>query len=176
MVTSGGLQTLLQARITMSGLLRALFSQGLAARSQQRICAPQPRGGDCHRGCTPKQRALDARAEPIPLGQLCHGDTRVCPYPAAPLHRNQGRQRPQGAKGCLCCSSHCPAPRAADLSAGPCTAAAANRTLRPLGTNNPWGCCGWPYTTPCAHRSKVGECQGSAAVRAGSGRTAEVGP
>ena len=98
-----------------------------SAKKGRLSLGPYPRA----KGCACKRRTE------IPLGQLSHGDAHVRPCLAAPLHRDQGRQRPQGAKACLCCSSRCPAPRAADLPSGPCMAAA-NRTLHPLGVNNPW--------------------------------------
>lgn len=104
------------------------------------------------------------------------------PCPAAPLHRDQDRQRPRGAKGCLSCWSCCPAPQAAAFPAGPCTAAATcvpsapgdaaravrdtvrgGRGLRATG-------CGGAGSERCAL------CQGSTAATATSGRRSRDPP
>lgn len=89
----------------------ALSSPELAAMSQERTGASQPRGGGCHWGCAPQQR-LQCTGRADALGQLSHGDTEsvlnlqlLCTGTRAECQR-------------LCCLSHFLAPKAADFPAG----------------------------------------------------------
>lgn len=91
-VTSGGLQTLIQERISVSGLLMALSSQEQAA-----VSTPQPSGGGCHWGCAPRQNALGAQAEQMSWGSSAMG-TPVFVLNLQLLCTGSRADRPQGAK------------------------------------------------------------------------------
>lgn len=99
-VTSGGLQTLLQERISVSRLLMALSSQELATVSQKRTGAPQQRGGGCHWGCAPQQKALGAWAELMLWDSSAMG-TPVSVLNLQLLWTGTRADRPQAAKGCV---------------------------------------------------------------------------